>query len=71
MDKRYEEKVTRHAEQAMREIVQYITFDLLAPEAAIKLLILLQIEIKKLEIMSSRVNFTPEEPWRSQGICKA
>ena len=51
MDKRYEVKVTQHAEQAMREIVQYITFDLLVPETAIKLMLTLQAEIKKLELM--------------------
>lgn len=68
MNKRYEVKVTQHAEQAMREIVQHITFELLAPEAAAKLMMTLQTEIKKLEIMPSRVHFTPEKPWFSQGV---
>lgn len=41
MDRQYEVKVTQHAEQAIREIVRYITFDLLAPEAATKLMMTL------------------------------
>ena len=68
MDRQYEVKVTQHAEQAMREIVRYITFELLAPEAATKLMMTLQTEIEKLEIMPSRVHLTPEEPWCSQGV---
>ena len=36
MDDRYEVKVTGHAEASMREIAQYIAFELLAPEAAVR-----------------------------------
>jgi len=68
MDKRYKVKVTQYAEQSMREIAQYIAFDLLAPEAAVKLLRILQEEIKKLAFMPNRNRLTPEEPWHSQGV---
>ena len=51
MYKCYKVKVTQHAEQAMKEIVQYITFDLLLPEAATKVMMTLQMEIKKIKIM--------------------
>lgn len=38
MDKEYEVKVTRQAMTQMKEIVHYISAELLAPEAADKLL---------------------------------
>ena len=38
MDKKYEVKVTRQAMAQMKEIVHYISAELLAPEAADKLL---------------------------------
>jgi len=68
MDDRYEVKVTSHAEAAMREIAHYIAFELLAPEAAVNLLVVLQQEMEKLTHMPSRVHLTPEEPWHSEGI---
>lgn len=68
MDDRYEVKVTSHAEASMREIAQYITFDLMAPEAAINLLVVLKQEMEKLVYMPGRVHLTPEEPWHSEGI---
>lgn len=54
-------KITQHAEQSMREIAKYIAFDLLAPEVAIKLMLTLQAEIKKLDFMPSRFHLTPED----------
>jgi toxin ParE1/3/4 len=68
MDDRYEVKVTGHAEAAMREIARYIAFELLAPEAAVNLLVVLQQEMEKLAYMPGRVHLTPEEPWHSEGI---
>lgn len=68
MDDRYEVKVTGHAEASMREIAQYIAFELLAPEAAVNLLMTLQQEIGKLEHTPHRIHLTPEEPWHSEGV---
>ena len=68
MDDRYEVKVTSHAEVSMREIAQYIAFDLMAPEAAVNLLVVLRQEMEKLVYMPGRVHLTPEEPWHSEGI---
>ena len=68
MDDRYEVKVTSHAEASMREIAQYIAFDLMAPEAAVNLLVVLRQEMEKLAYMPGRVHLTPEEPWHSEGI---
>ena len=48
MDDRYEVKVTGHAEASMRAIAQYIAFELLAPEAAVNLLVVLRQEMEKL-----------------------
>lgn len=48
MDRRYEVKITQYAEQSMREIAKYIAFDLAAPEAAIKLMLTLQTEIRNI-----------------------
>ena len=62
MDDRYEVKVTGYAEASMREIAQYIAFELLAPEAAVNLLMTLQQEIGKLEHTPHRIHLTPEEP---------
>jgi len=68
MDDRYEVKVTGYAEASMREIAQYIAFELLAPEAAINLLVVLQQEMEKLAYMPGRIQLTPEKPWHSEGI---
>ena len=68
MDDRYEVKVTEHAEAAMREIAQYIAFELLAPEAAVNLLVVLRQEMETLAHMPGRVHLTPEEPWHSEGV---
>lgn len=68
MDDRYEVKVTGYAEAYMREIAQYIAFELLAPEAAVNLLVVLQQEMEKLAYMPGRIQLTPEEPWNSEGI---
>ena len=38
MDKEYEVKVTRQALEQMREIIHYISYDLMAPLAAENLL---------------------------------
>ena len=64
----YEVRITRHAETSMREIAQYIAHDLLAPEAAINLMMVLQREIEKLNHTPHRIHLTPEEPWCSEGV---
>ena len=68
MNQQYEVKITQYAEQSMREIAGYIAFDLSAPEAAVKLMLTLQSEIKRLGSMPGRIHLTPEEPWCSRGI---
>jgi len=67
-EKKYKIIITPFAEDSMREIAQYITYDLLAPTSAVRLLRKFQEEIGKLDFMPERVHLTPEEPWRSYGV---
>ena len=70
MDKEYEVKVTRQALEQMREIIHYISYDLMAPLAAENLLNGLKAAITKLEVMPKRYSLIEEEPWRSEGVRK-
>ena len=63
MDKKYEVKVTRQAMAQMKEIVHYISAELLAPEAANKLLAALSFMPKKYALIE-------EEPWKHEGVRK-
>ena len=56
MGNEYEVKITRHALEQMRVIAHYISYDLMAPEVAEKLLNDLKSEIMK--------------PWKSEGVRK-
>ena len=66
----YEVKITEYALEAMRGIVHYIAYDLLAPQAAVNTLNAIRSEIKSLNTLPSRVALTDDEPWRSEGIHK-
>lgn len=68
LERQYEVKVTRHAEQSLREIAVYIAVNLLEPETAAKMLKTFQTEIGKLSTLPQRVHLTPEEPWHGLGI---
>ncbi len=70
MNNEYEVKVTRQALEQMREIVHYISYDLMAPEAASNLLNELESAIKKLAIFPKRHSLIQEEPWKNEGIRK-
>ena len=70
MDKEYKVKVTRQAMAQMKEIVQYISVELLAPEAADKLLDKMREAIAKLSVMPERYAIIEEEPWKQEGIRK-
>lgn len=61
-------KVTKHAEESMKNISMYIAFELFNPKAAFHLLDLLQEEIESIGEMPERVALTHEEPWRSYGV---
>lgn len=70
MDKEYKVKVTRQAMAQMKEIIQYISVELLAPEAADKLLDKMREAIAKLSVMPERYALIEEEPWKHEGIRK-
>ena len=70
MGNKYEIKVTRQALEQMREIAHYISYDLMAPEAADNLLDDLKASILKLSVLPRKYPLIEEEPWRSEGVRK-
>ena len=68
MEKQYDVRITPFAENSMREIGRYLAVDLLAPEAASRLIRTFYAEIQKLRAFPCRVHRTPEEPWHSLGV---
>lgn len=70
MDNEYEVRVTRQALEQMREIAHYISYGLMAPEAADKLLDKLKASILKLSVLPKKHPLIEEEPWRSEGVRK-
>lgn len=70
MDNNYEVRVTRQAMEQMREIVHYISKELLEPEAADQLLDKIQEAIVSLSTMPKRHALIEEEPWRHEGVRK-
>ena len=55
----------------MREIAHYISYDLMAPEAADNLLDDLKASILKLSVLPKKYPLIEEEPWRSEGVRKS
>ncbi len=68
--KEYTVKITNIAYRQIQEIVSYISKDLLAPDAARKLLDKIENEIKELADMPQRYATIAEEPWKSEGVRK-
>ena len=60
----YEVRVTRQALEQMKEIVHYISNDLMAPDAADNLLDKMKAEITKLSSFPKNHALIDEEPWR-------
>ena len=61
MGNKYEIKVTRQALEQMREIAHYISYDLMAPEAADNLLDDLKASILKLSVLPKKYPLIEEE----------
>ncbi len=57
-----------NARQDLRDIYQYIAFELLVPETASRQAQAIMKNIRSLEIMPQRHSLYPYEPWCSQGI---
>ena len=66
----YEVRVTRQALEQMKEIVHYISNDLMTPDAADNLLDKMKAEITKLSSFPKKHNLIDEEPWRTEGVRK-
>lgn len=66
----YEVRVTRQALEQMKEIVHYISNDLLAPDAADRLLDTMKEEITNLSHLPNQHALIEEEPWRNEGLRK-
>ena len=66
----YEVRVTRQALEQIKEIVHYISNDLMAPDAADNLLDKMKAEITKLSSFPKKHALSDEEPWRTEGVRK-
>lgn len=66
----YEVKITRQAQEQMAEIVDYISHELFASEAANKLLDKMESNIMSLSDFPERYKLIEEEPWKTEGIRK-
>lgn len=63
-------RVTRQALEQMKEIVHYISNDLMAPDAAGNLLDKMKAEITKLSSFPKKHALIDEEPWGIEGVRK-
>lgn len=61
-------KITSQAEKQIQEIVNYITYELKAPDAADHLLDALENSFASLSHFPQRVALVDEEPWHTNGI---
>lgn len=66
----YEVRVTRQALEQIKEIVHYISNDLMAPDAAHNLLYKMKAKITKLSSFPKKHDLIDEEPWRTEGVRK-
>ena len=66
----YEVKITRQAQEQMAEIVDYISNELFAPEAASNLLDKMENSIMSLAEFPERFQLVKEEPWKTEEIHK-
>ena len=64
----YHERITAQAQEHLAAIRDYIANELLAPDAAKNMLLLLGKEMSSLARMPLRVKLVDEEPWRSEGV---
>lgn len=63
---RYSIYISNQAEQDLREIYEYIAFELLAPENAAAQLSRLEAAVEKLETFPEKHRLYNKEPWKSR-----
>ena len=66
--KEYEVIISGHAEKDLRDIYEYIAFELLSPDNAARLLSRLESSIKKLDVFPEAHRRYDEEPWHSRNL---
>ena len=64
----YEVEVSEQADRDLREIFEYIAFELQSPENAIGQLDRLEEQILSLDTMPKRYRKYEKEPWKSRGF---
>ena len=64
----YSVQITSRAETDLREIYEYIAYELLSPPTAARQLQRLEDEILSLDQMPNRYPAYPDEPWHSRGL---
>ena len=64
----YEVEVSEQADRDLREIFEYIAFELQSPENAIGQLNRLEEQILSLNTMPERYRRYEKEPWKSRGL---
>ena len=64
----YEVEVSEQADRDLREIFEYIAFELQSPENAIGQLDRLEEQILSLDTMPERYRKYEKEPWKSRGL---
>ena len=64
----YEVEVSEQADRDLREIFEYIAFELQSPENAIGQLDRLEEQILSLDAMPKRYRKYEKEPWKSRGF---
>ena len=64
----YEVEVSEQADRDLREIFEYIAFELQSPENAIGQLDRLEEQILSLDAMLKRYRKYEKEPWKSRGF---
>lgn len=64
----YSVQITSRAETDLREIYEYIAYELLSPPTAARQLQRLEAEILSLDQMPNRYPAYPDEPWHSRGL---
>lgn len=64
----YEVKITNQAREQMSEIIDYISQELFAPDAANNLLNKMEKSILALREFPEKNQLIDEEPWRTEGI---
>ncbi|MCM1233211.1 MAG: type II toxin-antitoxin system RelE/ParE family toxin [Ruminococcus flavefaciens] len=64
----FDVQISKQADQDLRDIYEYIAFELLAPENAVGQLERLEEAISKLDNMPEKYSRYEREPWRGRGL---